>query len=99
MSKINVDTTKLAANLENISNDLSVIDRGIHVIQRKYETVDASWDGEAADSFKIHFINNLKNVQDVYGSLKADNELLVKICKSYYQCEQEVIAKIGTMGW
>ena len=44
MSKINVDTTKLAANLENISNDLSVIDRSIHVIQRKYETVDASWD-------------------------------------------------------
>lgn len=99
MSKINVDTTKLAADLESISNDLSAMNRSVCVLNKSYNSVSESWEGRAANSFELQFVNNVKKITDIYHSLKADNDSLVEICDSYYECEQEVIAKIQAMGW
>lgn len=96
---INVDTRKLAEDLNSIKSSLDNMQSNYKKINDAYDNVKVSWKGEAGEAFMCSFSPCLEKIEKIHDSILDDVEELIIRCNDFYECEQHVIEQVKRMGW
>lgn len=97
MSKINVDTRKLAVDMNTVNQNIQLMEREIVEMKYRKNAIKRVWIGRTADNFNIsleHTLTKLMRVKQVYSN---SYEQITDMCQQYEKCEQEVINVINSM--
>ena len=94
---INVDTRKLAEDLNSIKSSLDNVQVAYNMMNKTHDTVKTKWKGEAAKTFSNSFDTCLGNIRYVYKILSNDIESLYEKCKAFRDCEDSVVKKVKGM--
>lgn len=87
---IEIETNALNSDKNSASEELKQIQNELQELQSATESLNSSWDGPAATTYKNTMTENIENAMSVCEYLTKYISCIEEAIKNYNECEQNV---------